>query len=223
MTEAKFAFLVHSRKTQDMFRKYPALKFLPLSWVDFGLKYWPPLVVSKITGLKSINGRDLVGYVIGIPMTARQMMEDRAHALKQIRKASKKAEKMGVGIIGFGALTSSFSKGGLDIVDEVNKLGITTGRAYTTKTVSDYVKKAINEFEFNKEEVVIAIVGAGGSVGSSCAKILAKYGVKNFIFVDLIKRADQLKEQIEHINKENNNLNIIISHSINDKIGRAHV
>ncbi len=216
MTNTKFAFLVHSRNVEDMFRKYPLLKVFPRSLVNWGLKHWPPIVVSRITGLKSKKGTELVGYVIGIPMTARQMMEDRNQALNQIKKASRLAEKMGVGIMGFGALTSSFSKGGLDIVDEVEKLGITTGRAYTTKTVSDYVKKCIQEFDLRKEDVVVAIVGAGGSVGSSCAKILAKYGVKNFLFIDLEKRATQLKQQITHMLKSHGDLNIQVSHLISD-------
>jgi fatty aldehyde-generating acyl-ACP reductase len=216
MSNSKFAFLVHSRNTEDIFRKYPFLKFFPYSLVNWVLKYWPPIIVSKITGLKSIHGNDLVGYIIGIPMTARQMMEDRAQALNQIKKASKLAEKMGVGIIGFGALTSSFSKGGLDIVNEVENLGITTGRAYTTKTVSDYAKKCIEEFGYDKETVIVAIVGAGGSVGSSCAKILAEYGVKNFLFIDLEKRGQHLKEQVTHMHGKHEDLNIEISHLISE-------
>lgn len=216
MSHSKFAFLVHSRNTEDIFRKYPSLKIFPKSFVNWGLKFWPPIIVSKITGLKSVRGNELKGYIIGIPMTARQMMEDRDHALKQIKKAAKLAEKMGVGIIGFGALTSSFSKGGLDIVDEVEKLGITTGRAYTTKTVSDYVKKCIEEFGYKKDEVIVAIVGAGGSVGSSCAQILVEYGVKNFLFIDLQKRAQHLKDKMEHLSTIHSDLVIEISHSISD-------
>jgi fatty aldehyde-generating acyl-ACP reductase len=218
----KFAFLVHSRRTEDIFRKYSWLKYLPIKVVNFTLKFWPPIIVSKITGLKTLDGQNLEGFVIGIPMTARQMIEDRAHALLQIKKAAIKAEKMGVGIIGFGALTSSFSKGGLDIMQEVNDLGITTGRAYTTKTVSDYTKKCIEDFNFNKSEVSVAVVGAGGSIGSSCAKILATYGVKNFILIDLEKRLDILKNQLGYLSSNHESINITISHSISD-IKKANI
>jgi len=50
----KFAFLVHPRDLSDVFRKYPLLKIFPVSLIEFLLlKFWPPVFVAKITGLKS--------------------------------------------------------------------------------------------------------------------------------------------------------------------------
>lgn len=210
----KIGFLVHSRDTKDLIRKYPLLKIVPRPIINFIAIHLPPITVSGITGLKSIDSSDIKSYIIGITMTARQMIENRELALKKIIRACKYAEKKGVTLIGLGALTASLSKGGLDILPHVKKLKVTTGRAYTTKTVTDYVKHCIDRFGYDKSKVKLAIVGASGSVGSSCAKLLALWGVKNILLIDLQKRAEVLKKSLEHLTSTNSELNVEISHSI---------
>jgi fatty aldehyde-generating acyl-ACP reductase len=212
----KIAFLVHPRDNTDFLRRFPYLRFLPKAALAFLTKHMPPVIVSEITGLTSKEGHPIHGNIIAITMTAKQMMEDRPAALKKIIQASKFAERRGVGIIGFGALTASLSKGGLDVAPEVKTMGITTGRAYTTKTVTDYVKACVDQFGFDKNKVKVAIVGAGGSIGSSCAKILAAWGVQHFLFVDVEKRAEHLKKQVEHMSSVHFGADIQISHAIKD-------
>lgn len=174
----------------------------------------PPVAVSKITGLKDRNGNAIEGMIIAVTMTAKQMMEERDTARKKIIQASKFAERRGVGIIGFGALTASLSKGGLDVLPHLKTMGVTTGRIYTIKTVTDYVKKCIHDFGFSITNVRVAIVGAGGSIGAGCAKLLAEYGVKQLLFIDVQKRAEHLKTQIEHLKSVHWNINIETSHAI---------
>ncbi|MFC1721065.1 hypothetical protein ACFLY0_00800 [Patescibacteria group bacterium] len=211
-----FAFLVHPRDLNDFFIKFPLLKILPKSIVEFVTKNMPPVVVSRVTGLKSKTGEPIEGHVVAITMTAQQMIEDRDLALKKIKRAAKWLEKRGVGIVGFGALTSSFSKGGLSILDEVDDMGITTGRAYTAKTVTDYAKKCIHEFDFKIDDVRIAVVGAAGSVGSTSAKILAKFGVRNFLFIDIERKKENLKQLHNHLIAKYPGISIHVSQKISD-------
>jgi fatty aldehyde-generating acyl-ACP reductase len=98
----KIGFLVHSRNILDLKRKYRVLNFLPNRVVEFIAMNLPPIVVSRITGLKRHDGVDIDGYIIGVTMTARQMMEDREKALKKIIQACKYAERKGVELIGLG-------------------------------------------------------------------------------------------------------------------------
>lgn len=210
----KIGFLVHSRNHRDLIRKFPLLKFLPHKVIDWIAITLPPIIVSKITGLVGKDGKPIDGYIIGITITARQMIEHRDKSRAKIIQACKFAEKKGVGIIGLGALTASLSKGGLDILPHVTTLGVTTGRAYTTKTVTDYVKACVEQFGYDKKNVKLAIVGAGGSIGSSCAKLLATWGIRNMLFVDLEKRAEQLRNTVEGMKGIHGDLNIDISHAI---------
>ena len=187
MENKKFAFLVHPRGFGDFLVKFPWLRFLPKSALYFLTMHMPPVVVSEITGLKDKKGKKIEGYIIAITMTAEQMIEHRERALKKIKQATKLAERKGVRLMGLGALTASFSRGGLDLVG-FNKVRITTGRAYTVKTVTDYAKLLIEEMGLDKYKTTIAVVGAAGSIGSSCAKVLAEYGVKNWKFCSVKKK-----------------------------------
>lgn len=212
----KIGFLVHPRDRNDFIRKFPFFRYLPTSVVDFATMHFPPVVVSPITGLRNKQGDSIDGYIIAITMTAHQMTNDREGAIRQIRRAVRYAERKGVGIMGFGAMTASFTQGGKILTEDVEKLGITTGRAYTAKTVTDYAKQAIADFSLPLDRMQLAVVGAAGSIGSSCTKILAQYGVRRFILVDLERKREtiqSLTDYIESIHPENV---VTITHQIPD-------
>jgi predicted amino acid dehydrogenase len=85
-----FAFLIHSRDYTDIARKFKIAKYLPKSWVEFWCLHWPPFIVSKIDGLKDEDEKDCKGWLIGVPLTAKQMIENRELAKKRIVQAIKK-------------------------------------------------------------------------------------------------------------------------------------
>lgn len=195
--QKKFAFLVHPRNHLDLKRKFPFLKMFPRFAIDMFAYLAPPVTVSKITGLRSKLGQPVDGYIVAITMTARQMLKQRDRALRKIIQATKFAKRKGIGVIGFGALTASLTKGGLQVMPEVPDIGITTGRIYTVKTVTDYAKKCIEDFGFDTTKVEVAIVGAGGSIGSGCFEILNRYGVNKFVLVDLARKHSGIAEAAE--------------------------
>jgi fatty aldehyde-generating acyl-ACP reductase len=211
-----YAFLVHSRDTSDIIRKFKFLKHFPKYLIEFFTMYSWPITVSSITGLISYKtNKPINGWVIGIPMTARQMIENRSLALKKIIQATKLAKKKGAKIIGLGALTSSLSKGGLDLVDKVD-INITTGHAYTAYTVTANLFKLAESWHINKFKVVIAIVGAAGSIGSTSAKLIARAGFMNLILIDLERKHHHFEPLIQEIMALNNNISIQITHKVTD-------
>lgn len=215
----KFAFLVHPRGLNDVFKKYPLLKIFPGSLVEFFLiKFWPPVFVAKITGLRSKQGADPIdGYVISVPMTARQMMENREVASKKILDAAIYAKKLGAEIIGLGALTSSFSKGGLDLVDKVD-VNITTGHAYTAYNVTKNVSDLCATLDLDKRNITVAVVGAAGSIGSTSSRILAREGYENLLLIDLERKSHFFEELERDLKIFNPKINIKFSHQIKDVI-----
>jgi len=205
MEKKKFGFLVHPRELEDFFIKFPYLRFLPKRLVYYITKYHGPVIASRITGLKNQRGEDVEGYVFGVTMTAHQMMEDPTHARKKIHRAVRYARDKGVGIIGLGALTASFSRGGLDLAN-IEGIGITTGRAYTVKTIVDYASLALEKINLAPENTYVGIVGAAGSIGSGCARLLAEKGFVHFLLVDLEKKLEKVEERIQHIKTRSPNL-----------------
>ena len=95
--------------------------------------------------------------------------------------------------MGLGALTSSFTKGGIALLDDIG-IGITTGHSNTASTVTNYVFAVERLFSVPRDKVVVAVVGAAGSIGSTCAKILDRAGYKNFILLDLERKLDRCTE-----------------------------
>jgi predicted amino acid dehydrogenase len=195
--QAEFAFLVHPRNLKDMSRKYAFIELLPDSLAKFCVKHLWPIVVSSITGLKDKEGREIHGYVIGCPMLAEQMMKNRKLAVKRIIQSIKLAEKLGIKNIGLGALTSSLTRGGIDVKDRV-EIEITPGYAYTVVTVVDYVFRVAEKLDIALDESCVAIVGAAGSVGSNSARILAN-DVNNFLLIDVLHKKDRIKELIKDL------------------------
>ncbi len=214
-SEYAFAFLVHPRNLEDVYRKYPFFKYFPKKFVLWFLLHFWPVVVSEITGLKSqINKNDIKGYIISIPITAHQMLENRELSVGKIIDALKLAEKKGVKIAGLGALTSSVTKGGLDLVGKTS-VNITTGHAYTAYTVTSNVFKLVEILGIDKSKAVVAVVGATGSIGSSSAKIMARAGFGDFILIDQERKKHLFGELIMDLKELNKNIKIKISHKIN--------
>lgn len=215
-SDYKFAFLVHPRGIDDVYRKYPTLKILPRSILEILLKFYWPVILSHVTGLKSQKtGKEIDGFILTIPLTARQMMENRRLALKRIRQAVKLARKSGAKIIGLGGLTSSLSKGGLDLLGSED-IYITTGHAYTAYNVTQNLFQLTEILGVDKQQVLVAIVGAAGSVGSTSAKIIARSGFKHVLLIDLERKKHQFPDLENEMRKLAPDISISSSHQIRD-------
>lgn len=206
MKKIYYAFIVHSRDRNDIYRKFPALKHFPTFFVDYITKTIKPLFVSNISGLIDRDGNEKKGAIIGIPMTARQMLEDREKALYKIIQSVKMAKKSGAKIIALGAMTASLSKSGNDVVDRIKDVVITNGRTYTSINITSYVDYCIRFFNFDRNTIKIAIVGAAGGIGKGVLSLLIEKGIKNFTLIDLERKLENIKEHIitSHNDKINN-------------------
>lgn len=214
-----FAFLIHARSIEDFYRRYPYLRYIPNRVLEWSTRFWPPVLVSDVTGLCSqIDGKDIPGWIIGIPMTAKQMMENRTLALKKITEAVLFSAHYGVKIIGLGALTASLTRGGLDIVEEVNRndIYLTTGHSYTTVIVTENVLTLAKIMRIPLSKLQLGVVGAAGSVGSNSARRLVRLGVYNLLLVDLERKNGELKKLVESLHDLTPGLKIQVSYHVRD-------
>ncbi len=159
---------------RDMARKYPIAKCLPAGLIEWGIKYKDPMIVSHITGVKSITGVEAEGWFIGCPLTPNQLLHlpiDTVWA--KIIKSVRLAESLGAKIIGLGAFTSVVGDGGITVAKNVD-IAVTTGNSYTTATAIEGALKAAEMMDIDLSQAQVAVVGATGSIGRTCARILAK-------------------------------------------------
>ncbi len=183
----RFAFIVHPLSFKDAGKKYPFAEKLPESFIDIWTRYYWPIVGSEITGFKTKRNEEVNGWIIICPLTPRQMMRDQPLARRKILQSVKLAEKLGAKIVGLGAFTSILTHDGADLIGKV-KVGLTTGNAYAAALLIRNAIKIAEKIGMELKDATVAIVGAGGSVGSACARILSEK-VKQLILIDIDREA----------------------------------
>ncbi len=208
------AFIVHMRNVDDVYRKFPLFKFFPESFTLGFFRHVWPITVSQITGLKSlVNGKVIPGWIISVPLTARQMLEDRDYAKYKILQAVKVAEHRGAKLASLGALTASLTHAG-KYISERTPIVVTTGHAYTIFNVSQTALQIMKTLGRVPENSVLAIVGANGSVGSNCARVLARSSFKKIILVDIARRSDGLDVLCDEVKNISKLTQVVLDHRI---------
>ncbi|MDN5362145.1 MAG: hypothetical protein PWP70_1192 [Moorella sp. (in: firmicutes)] len=169
----KFAFMIHPLDISDVTRKFPVARHLPPALVEHAVRYLPPIKTSHITGVRSPYAAT-EGWFVACPLTTRQMVtlpEDLV--LKKLIRTGKMAEKMGAEILGLGAMTSVVGDAGITIARNLN-IAVTTGNSYTVATALEATEKAAAMMDIDLTRAEVAIMGATGSIGAVCARILAR-------------------------------------------------
>jgi predicted amino acid dehydrogenase len=180
----RFGFLIHPISVRkDIARKYPALSVLPERWLEALLTKMRPKTVSHITGIQSSTGAQAEGWFVGCPLTPRQFLElDQDFVTKKIITAAKVAQAEGAKIVGLGAYTSIAGDGGIT-VDRETDIAITTGNSYTCYTAIEGAYQAAGLMGVDPAHAVVAVVGAGGSIGRVSAHLLAERGVGRMLLL----------------------------------------
>ena len=156
---------------KDIARKYPVANYLPENFLEYVLKFKSPIDVSHITGVKSITGAEAEGWFVGCPLSSRQLVNlPPEFCYKKISECISKAEELGAGIVGLGAFTSVVGDGGITVENNAN-IAVTTGNSYTISTAVDGSMKAACLMGIEPTNAEVAIVGATGSIGRTCAMI----------------------------------------------------
>lgn len=168
----KFAFIIHPVSLEDYYRKFPFFKHLPPSVVERGARLLPPMKVSDITGIRSPYN-ECEGMFIGCPLTSRQLLNlPVEECYKKIIASVELAQRNGAKIVGLGAFTSVVGDAGITIAKRVG-IPVTTGNSFTIHTALEGAKMAASMMGMEWSSSHIVILGATGSIGSVCARLLA--------------------------------------------------
>ena len=178
----RFAFVIHPIKPKDAARKYPIAKYMP-DWVIekvYGKK--KPFIGSYIKGIESKTGAKTEGLFIICPLTPDMML----HKLpleavyEKLIYCSELAKSEGAEIMGLGAFTSVVGDGGITVAKN-SPIAITTGNSYTIATSIQGALKASELVGIDPSNVDLAVVGATGSIGRTCAKMLSPHFAKTVV------------------------------------------
>lgn len=175
----KFAFIVHPIDVRrDVARKggiYALAAHLPERTVEWVIQKKKPLVASHITGIQSATGAQAEGWFIGCPLTPRQLLElPREFVYNRLVQCGELAASLGAKIVGLGAFTSVVGDGGITVAERLQgKIAVTTGNSYTTATAVEAALDGARRMGLTIGDEKVAVVGAGGSIGRTCAHLLA--------------------------------------------------
>ena len=192
----KFAFVLHPLTIGDMRRVSPFIRCIPDSLLEHVLRKKKPFKVSHITGVKSPYA-EAEGWFIGCPLTAKQMMElPEEFVIDRIVESGKIAEELGAKILGLGAFTSIVGDAGVTIAERLN-IAVTSGNSYTVATALQGTREAARLLGHDLRDAEVAIIGASGSIGSACARILSRE-VRHISLV--ARRLSPLEELAQELN-----------------------
>ena len=171
----KFAFIIHPIEAKrDIARKYPIARYLPTRLLEAYIQRRDPIVVAKISGIRSVTGNEAEGWFIGCPLTPRQFLElPIEFVYDKLEKCGRLAEQEGAKIIGLGAFSSVAGDGGQTLAKRLN-IAVTTGNSYTIATAVQGAVDGAKRMGISLPNANVAIVGATGSIGATCAEILAR-------------------------------------------------
>jgi predicted amino acid dehydrogenase len=172
----RFAFVIHPIDARrDVGRKYPIARHLPEGLIEWYIKRRDPIVVCEVNGVRSLTGEEARGWLLVCPLTPRQMTTlPLDFVWDKLEKCGRLALELDAGIMGLGAFTSVVGDGGVTLAKRLPELAITTGNSYTVATAIEGAKQAGERMGYRLPEARVAVVGATGSIGATCAEMLAR-------------------------------------------------
>ncbi len=196
----RFGFLIHPLSLEDVHRYAPKSKGKRPELVKKVLEWMKPHKVSDVRNLISPTGAQAEGYFILNPMLPEQFIESPpASSLERVINACLVAQELGSQIVGLGGYNSVIGNAGLDIAGALD-IAVTSGNSYTVATALEGALYGAELVGINPDNAHAAVLGATGSIGSVCAKILAPKVKKITLIARSKVRLQRLAEEITQMN-----------------------
>ncbi len=177
MSEHTFGFIFHPISIkEDVSRKWPWVgKILTEGQINFFSRFFPPVDISHIQGIISeATGESAEGWFVACPYTPPTMMRLPVQEVyRKIVACGKRLSEKGAKIVGLGAYTSVVGDAGRTIAERL-EVPVTTGDSYTVYIAVEAMREAAHVMDIDIREAKVAVVGATGAIGSTCAELLAK-------------------------------------------------
>lgn len=206
---SRFAFVIHPL-SQQFFRNVEPLgtvaRYSPppvMDAVEKALAYLPPMVYSHVTGITSPTGARAEGWLITVGGTPKELMAHRPEfTYARLLQAAEMAKKLGAQVMGLGAFTKVVGDAGVTVAKQAS-LPITTGNSYSASGALWAAREAVNRLgladvdEHGRIHGTAMVVGATGSIGSVCARLLALASDELWLVSPETAKLLDLKQEIE--------------------------
>jgi len=195
-----FAFILHPL-TVDYLGNHPRYawtRHLPRRLVETTAAYMPAKCVGTVKGGRSpATGKPVDGLIYALGATPRQMLtRPPQFTYARLDAAIRDAAQRGAEIVGLGAFTKVVGDAGVTVASRA-PIPVTTGNSLTIAATLETAKLTAMRMGWpDLARGKAMIVGATGSIGSVCSRLIAA-AVKDVVLVSIEPpRLDALKRTI---------------------------
>ncbi len=193
---SKFCFVIHPLSLEDVERYEPGAKGKGTPIIRKILEWMPAYAAVHVTGVRTPDGRETEGWFVAAPLMPEQMLDfPREEVYDRIVRAIKVGAELGANVAGLGAFTGVVGDAGITI-NERSPIPVTTGNSLTIAAGLRSLFRGAQEMSINAKEATAVVVGATGSIGSACVRLIAPQ-VKRVIMV--ARNATRLRKFYESI------------------------
>lgn len=178
----KFCFVIHPLSLEDVARYEPGAQGKGAPIIRKILEWMPPWAAVHVTGVKTPDGRETEGWFVAASLLPEQMLTmPRDEVYKRIVRAIEIGAELGADVAGLGAFTGVVGDGGITVAQR-SPIPVTTGNSLTIAAGIQSLFRGAREMEIDPSEATAVVVGATGSIGSACVRLIAPK-VKHVILV----------------------------------------
>jgi len=216
----RFAFVIHPLDV-GFIHRHPLFRWtraLPDSLVEAVAAHMPPMYVSTIRGgVSPTTGQRVEGQLIALGATPRQMTRrPPSFTYKRLRRAARMAQRKGARLMGLGAFTSVVGDAGVT-VDKEAPIAITSGNSLTVAATLEAARQATRMMGLDDLlDGRVMVIGATGSIGSVCARMLARW-CRDVVLVSI--EPDRLIELKRRIGREASDTRVTVATRSDGQVG----
>jgi len=169
----RFCFVIHPLSFDDIARYEPGAKGKGEAILRKIMEWMPSYAAVHVTGVRAPDGRETEGWFVAAPLLPQQLVEfPREEVYRRVLKAIEIGAELGAQVAGLGAFTAVVGDAGITI-NERSPIPVTTGNSLTIAAGVQSLFRGAQEMGIDPAASTAAVVGATGSIGSACARLIA--------------------------------------------------
>lgn len=170
----KFCFVIHPLNLEDVSRFEPGAKGKGEPIIRKILEWMPQWAAVHVTGVRAPDGRETEGWFVAAPLLPEQMLAfPREEVYARIVGAIKVGAELGAQVAGLGAFTGVVGDGGITVAERA-PIPVTTGNSLTIAAGVQSLFRGAAEMGIEANSATAVVVGATGSIGSACVRLIAR-------------------------------------------------
>jgi len=196
----KFAFVVHPTSLEDVARYEPGAAGKGRPLIEKIMEWMPAYAVAHVSGVRAPDGRTTEGWFVAANFMPEQMLAlPRERVYRKILDALEIGASLGAEVAGLGAFTAVVGDAGQTLAAR-SPIPLTTGNSLTIAAGVRSLLRGAEDMAIDVGAASAVVVGATGSIGSACVRLLAPH-VAHIVLVArnetrLQRLADALRSEV---------------------------